>query len=158
MQNFGRGMWRRVGDYERVQKPLLLQQARLEQWQQFVEYQTILKKYKDVQRIRQKKLQQNITKHPVDILNETAININTHVFSLDSSIDENDHYNTNNNDNTNDNNNDNNNDNTNDNNNDNNNNTNDNTNDNTNIQNDVTVELPSVIPKKTKRKNKNKNK
>ena len=158
MQNFGRGMWRRVGDYERVQKPLLLQQARLEQWQQFVEYQTILKKYKDVQRIRQKNLQQNITKHPVDILHETAININTHVFSLDSSIDENDHYNTNNNDNTNDNNNDNNNDNTNDNNNDNNNNTNDNTNDNTNIQNDVTVELPSVIPKKTKRKNKNKNK
>ena len=103
MQNFGRGMWRRVGDYERVQKPLLLQQARLEQLQQFVEYQTILKKYKDVQRIRQKNLQQNITKHPVDILHETAININTHVFSLDSSIDENDHYNTNNNDNTNDN-------------------------------------------------------
>jgi hypothetical protein len=43
MQNFGRGMWRRVGDYDRIQKPMILQQSRLEQWQQFVQHQTTLK-------------------------------------------------------------------------------------------------------------------
>ena len=34
MQNFGRGMWRRVGDFERIHKPMLIQQSRLEQLQQ----------------------------------------------------------------------------------------------------------------------------
>jgi hypothetical protein len=43
MQNFGRGMWRRVGDYDRIQKPMILQQSRLEQWQQIVQHQTTLK-------------------------------------------------------------------------------------------------------------------
>lgn len=46
MQNFGRGMWRRVGDYERIQKPVLLQQSRMEQWEQFIKYQTMLKQQK----------------------------------------------------------------------------------------------------------------
>lgn len=46
MQNFGRGMWRRVGDYERIQKPINLQQLRLEQLQQFIQYQTMLKQQK----------------------------------------------------------------------------------------------------------------
>jgi hypothetical protein len=54
MQNFGRGMWRRVGDYERLQKPILLQQSRLEQWQQFVQYQTMLKKQQEVKEQQQK--------------------------------------------------------------------------------------------------------
>jgi hypothetical protein len=44
MQNFGRGMWRRVGDFERIHKPMLIQQSRLEQWQQFVQQQDMLKK------------------------------------------------------------------------------------------------------------------
>jgi hypothetical protein len=50
MQNFGRGMWRRVADYERLQKPVLEQSrlepkvARLEQWQQFIQHQNMLKK------------------------------------------------------------------------------------------------------------------
>ena len=42
MHNFGRGMWRRVGDYERIQKPMILQQAQMEKIQQFVEYQAVL--------------------------------------------------------------------------------------------------------------------
>lgn len=46
MQNFGRGMWRRVGDYERIQKPTLLQQSRIEQWEKFIQYQTMLKQQK----------------------------------------------------------------------------------------------------------------
>lgn len=45
MQNFGRGMWRRVGDYERIQKPILLQQSRLEQWQQFIQHQQAYKQH-----------------------------------------------------------------------------------------------------------------
>jgi hypothetical protein len=52
MHNFGRGMWRRVGDFERIQKPILIEQSRLEQWQQFIQYQNMLKK------------QQNMTKQP----------------------------------------------------------------------------------------------
>jgi len=90
MQNFGRGMWRRVGDYDRVQKPLLLQQSRLEQWQQFVEYQTVLKRYQDIQRIRQQKLQTNINQHQdhisTDITNSTDIpdnSIDTNTNNID---------------------------------------------------------------------------
>ncbi len=56
MQNFGRGMWRRVGDFERLHQPVLLQQSRiehnvvaLEQWKQFVQYQNMLKKQQQIQ-------------------------------------------------------------------------------------------------------------
>ena len=45
MQNFGRGMWRRVGDFERIHKPILIQQSRLEQWQQFIQHQTYKQQY-----------------------------------------------------------------------------------------------------------------
>jgi len=38
MQNFGRGMWRRVGDYERIQSPLLLKKAQIEQLLLYKEY------------------------------------------------------------------------------------------------------------------------
>jgi len=48
MQNFGRGMWRRVGDYERIQAPMLLQHSRVEQWQKFLLYQEYLKKQKQM--------------------------------------------------------------------------------------------------------------
>ena len=43
MQNFGRGMWRRVGDYERLHKPVLLEQSRVEQLQYFAQHQAMLK-------------------------------------------------------------------------------------------------------------------
>jgi hypothetical protein len=43
MQNFGRGMWRRVGDYDRVRVPMIEQQVRIEQLQQYILYQRQLK-------------------------------------------------------------------------------------------------------------------
>jgi|LakMenEpi03Aug12_release.lakeMendotaPanAssembly.Ray.scaffolds.fasta_scaffold171030_2 hypothetical protein len=56
MQNFGRGMWRRVGDFERIHKPMLIQQSRLEQWQQFIQYQTMLKKKQQYMEQKQKQV------------------------------------------------------------------------------------------------------
>jgi hypothetical protein len=58
MQNFGRGMWRRVGDFERIHKPMLIQQSRLEQWQQFVQYQDMLKKQQTKTQILTQKQEQ----------------------------------------------------------------------------------------------------
>lgn len=67
MQNFGRGMWRRVGDYERIQKPTLLQNSKLQQWGQlgqFVQYQTMLKhqKLRDEYLAQKKKETQSVLK------------------------------------------------------------------------------------------------
>jgi hypothetical protein len=64
MQNFGRGMWRRVGDYERIQKPAHLQNSKLQQWGQFVQYQTMLKqqKLRDEYLAQKKKETQSVLK------------------------------------------------------------------------------------------------
>lgn len=139
MQNFGRGMWRRVGDYERVQKPILLQQARIEQLQKMIEYQAILKRQKDIKEYREKMLNQTNSKTPN--LEETVLDSNN-TLELESEIESDikqveilqeqvqhisiDDINTN-----------------------------DNTN---NIQNEINIqnEPPSIVPKKTKKKNKNK--
>ena len=48
MHNFGRGMWRRVGDYERIQSPLL--QARVQQYLAFIEQQKKVEAIKRYQR------------------------------------------------------------------------------------------------------------
>ena len=48
MQNFGRGMWRRVGDYNRMQEPFLLQQSRIQKLEQFIQYQNMLKHQKNL--------------------------------------------------------------------------------------------------------------
>jgi hypothetical protein len=72
MQNFGRGMWRRVGDYERIQKPILLQQSRLEQWQQFVQQQAILKKQQQYMEQKQKQVV-SIEKNESELTEENEI-------------------------------------------------------------------------------------
>jgi len=56
MQNFGRGMWRRVGDFERLHAPQLLQQQRIEQWMYFREYQRALKIQQARKELLEKKL------------------------------------------------------------------------------------------------------
>lgn len=85
MQNFGRGMWRRVGDFERLQKPVLLQQSRIEQWQKFVQYQTMLKQQKlrdealaqktqknqNVLKVEEKDTQDLVNKEEGNILNNS---------------------------------------------------------------------------------------
>ena len=37
MHNFGRGMWRRLGDFERIQSPQILKQMQLEQYIYYIE-------------------------------------------------------------------------------------------------------------------------
>jgi len=59
MQNFGRGMWRRVGDYDRIQKPIIIQQSRLEQLQKLVQYQNFLNQQKNRNSIKSAKLEPN---------------------------------------------------------------------------------------------------
>jgi hypothetical protein len=56
MQNFGRGMWRRVGDYERLQIP---RNVRLQNYLAFIEKQKI----KHRQNMRQTNSGQNYVKH-----------------------------------------------------------------------------------------------
>ena len=41
MQNFGRGMWRRVGDYERIQAPQVLKNDQIQKHLALIEYQKI---------------------------------------------------------------------------------------------------------------------
>ena len=43
MHNFGRGMWRRISDYEKLQAPIISQQSGIEQ---FIQHLTILKQQK----------------------------------------------------------------------------------------------------------------
>ena len=38
MQNFGRGMWRRVGDYERIHVPIIHKNYELERYLALMEY------------------------------------------------------------------------------------------------------------------------
>jgi hypothetical protein len=38
MRNFGTGMWRRIGDYERIQVPQLIQQAKIQQYLAYRDY------------------------------------------------------------------------------------------------------------------------
>ena len=38
MQNFGRGMWRRVGDFERINVPQIIKQSQIEQEMIYKEY------------------------------------------------------------------------------------------------------------------------
>ena len=47
MQNFGRGMWRRVGDYEKLNAPI---QARIEEWQKFLLYQQQLNRQNELRK------------------------------------------------------------------------------------------------------------
>lgn len=82
MQNFGRGMWRRVGDYDRVYKPMLLQQSRVEQWKQFVEYQTILNRQQSINQYRQnvlKNIKSESIETPIQSSIETPIQTDTDI-------------------------------------------------------------------------------
>lgn len=73
MHNFGRGMWRRVGDYERIQKPMILQQAQMEKIQQFVEYQAVLKKQKEIKEYLAKKHMTVITEKHNEVKDKTPV-------------------------------------------------------------------------------------
>jgi len=59
MHNFGRGMWRRVGDYERVQLPLI---NKMNQYNIYM-YLMQLNKDKEIKSYREKKLQNKNTEN-----------------------------------------------------------------------------------------------
>ena len=54
MHNFGRGMWRRVGDYERINTPVLM---RIQKMQQYELYLQQVKRREEIDAYRQKMLQ-----------------------------------------------------------------------------------------------------
>ena len=76
MQNFGRGMWRRVGDFERIQVPQILKYAELEQAMIYEEYMRNLKRQNEINEYRQnilKKVNSPIFVEPTIHLNEIKI-------------------------------------------------------------------------------------
>jgi hypothetical protein len=76
MQNFGRGMWRRVGDFERIQVPQILKYAELEQAMIYDEYMRNLKRQNEINEYRQnilKKVNSPIFVEPTVHLNEIKI-------------------------------------------------------------------------------------
>lgn len=70
MQNFGRGMWRRVGDYERLQSPQLLQQERMKQYLAYLEYQKARTRTDVIKQHREQTLK-NINMNKLDIKENT---------------------------------------------------------------------------------------
>jgi hypothetical protein len=56
MQNFGRGMWRRVGDFERIQVPQIIKEIQLQQSLQYKEYMIHLQRQKYIEEYRKKTL------------------------------------------------------------------------------------------------------
>jgi len=57
MQNFGRGMWRRVGDFERIQVPQIIKEIQLQQSLQYKEYMIHLQRQKYIEEYRKKTLE-----------------------------------------------------------------------------------------------------
>jgi hypothetical protein len=73
MQNFGRGMWRRIGDYERLQTPQLLQQYRLQQYLSYIDYQKQLDREKAIKEHRDQTLKNINKQHIVEEIKEDTI-------------------------------------------------------------------------------------
>ena len=58
MHNFGRGMWRRLGDFERIQSPQILKQMQLEQYLHYIEYMEVLQRQAKIKAHRENILKQ----------------------------------------------------------------------------------------------------
>jgi len=56
MHNFGRGMWRRLGDFERIQSPQILKQMQLEQYLHYIEYMEVLQRQAKIKAYRENML------------------------------------------------------------------------------------------------------
>jgi hypothetical protein len=78
MQNFGRGMWRRVGDFERIQVPQIIKHSQLQQALQYKEYITNLQQQKYIEEYRKKMLEKVNTQlnSPVEVEVELVSNGN----------------------------------------------------------------------------------
>jgi hypothetical protein len=70
MQNFGRGMWRRVGDFERIQVPQIIKETQIQQALLNKEYISQLQRQKEIQEYRKKMLE----KVNLPIVNELESN------------------------------------------------------------------------------------
>lgn len=90
MQNFGRGMWRRVGDYERIQTPQLLKQTRLQKYLAYIEYQKALKRDDDIKKSIEQTLQRvnssNQDKAVIETKEEKYIHTNFEVIAIEDDI------------------------------------------------------------------------
>lgn len=91
MQNFGRGMWRRVGDYERVRAPMIEQQTRIEQWKQFMLYQEYLNRKNKINVSNNNKEEQKVTnvEEELQVTNvEEVINVDEDIVKSEKSVKE----------------------------------------------------------------------
>jgi hypothetical protein len=73
MQNFGRGMWRRVGDFERIQVPQIIKHSQLQQALQYKEYITNLQQQKYIEEYRKKMLEKVNTQVKVPVEDEVEL-------------------------------------------------------------------------------------
>ena len=93
MQNFGRGMWRRVGDYERIHVPIIHKNYELERYLALMEYnkqqrqkqninsyrEQAMKARKDFDSnkdllVQQNNINENLTVAPKEVVSEEIIN------------------------------------------------------------------------------------
>lgn len=70
MHNLGRGMWRRVGDYERLYLPELIKQTQLQEYAAYLEYNEKLKRQAAIDQYRKQMIQQTQQKTQT---NETVV-------------------------------------------------------------------------------------
>ena len=83
MQNFGRGMWRRVGDYERIQTPQVLKNNQIQKYLEFIEYKKSQQRQLAINAYRNQILNQ--TNSEVTAVNELELE---HVMSSQNIIEE----------------------------------------------------------------------
>ena len=72
MHNFGRGMWRRVGDYERIQRNIIQQSS----FEQFIKYQVPLNAQQQEREQEKPQKQQNIKQSNTIIADKVNIKNN----------------------------------------------------------------------------------
>ena len=71
MYNLGRGMWRRVGDFERIQVPQILRQSQLEQALLYQEYIKKLQRHNRIQEYRRQILEK--VNNPINVETELKL-------------------------------------------------------------------------------------
>jgi hypothetical protein len=91
MHNLGRGMWRRVGDFERIQVPQILRQSQFEQALLYQEYIKKLQRHNRIQEYRRQILEK--VNNPINVETELKFekpinnkNINKTSFEVEDPI------------------------------------------------------------------------
>ena len=93
MYNLGRGMWRRVGDFERLRAPQIEKQLKIQNYLAFIEFQKEKKRQEDILYYRNSILQNKMTTEEKEtelktelvtelVLNPEPIEVNSKIDSV----------------------------------------------------------------------------